>query len=183
MKCQNCKIVIDSKFGFAIRSNKCPACGKYIMDPEKMFTYTRLKNLLHDNISEKEVDIDKIVSLVIANFEIKQLFKEELKKPDEEGIIKVGEGNDVVIVEEEEEEEDPDAESKAIQKKQAKDVLQKMRDTALDGALQEKYGLGGEGLLLADEENNMHEVINRHKQEESLNAVIMGTANVRRSEP
>lgn len=181
MKCENCNVMVGAEFSHAIKNNQCPACGKGIMQQAKLASFLSLRTLL-DDIPEKGVDADKIASLIIANFEIKQLFKEELQKVDEEGIMDVDEDEDeeVEVVEEV---IDPDADFKANQKKEAKVVLRKMRDDALGGALKERYGLADDGLLLTDEDAGMHEVINKHKQDNSLSVVMMGTAPVRRSEP
>ena len=74
MKCKSCRIVIEKVFSFAIKNNQCPACGKHIMSPEKLATFTSLQELIKGNFSD--VDAEKVANLVVANFELKQLFKE-----------------------------------------------------------------------------------------------------------
>ena len=168
MECQNCKIIVDRKFEFAIRSNNCPACGKYIMTPEKLATYANLKKLLSNNI--KDIDTEAVASLIVANFELKQLFKEELQKSSEEGIIEVTENEEIII------EEDPDAEYKERQKKESKKILSKMRDEALGGALKDRYNIGdGENeILLEHDGTGMHEFVNKEKQIQSADLIASG---------
>ena len=172
MKCESCAVTISPAFSHAINNNQCPACGKQIMKQAKLASFLSLKTLLDHSIPEKGVDVDKIASLIVANFELKQIFKEDLQKSDEEGIMEVSEDDP----EEKEEEKilDPDAEYKAKQKRDAKAILQKMRDEALDGALEERYGLGEGGLLLPDEDAGIYETINKHKQDNSLSAIRTG---------
>src|SRR5690242_8766379 len=87
MKCENCEVNVGQEFAFAIKNNQCPACGKSIMMPEKLASFLSLQNLLRSNF--KELDVEKVASLVVANFNLSQIFKEELPKAKTEGIIKV----------------------------------------------------------------------------------------------
>ena len=89
MKCSNCKIDIAKKYSFAIKNNQCPACGKHIMQPEKLAAYTRLQELVKNNFSG--VDCEKLANLVVANFELKQLFKEGNLNEDTESEVVVTE--------------------------------------------------------------------------------------------
>jgi len=52
-------------------------------------SYLSLRTLLDDNFPEKNTDVDALASLIVANFELKQLFKEGLQKDTEGGIIEV----------------------------------------------------------------------------------------------
>lgn len=148
MRCQNCKIVIDAKFVYAIQKNSCPGCGKQIMDAKDLAVYGSLKSLLSSVCDEAQSD--KIASLVTANFELKQTFKGvEPEKKEQEETMQVKEEN------EEEDNDDPvalDKEDMKVQMKESKKILQKMRDEALNGALQERYGLGDSGILIGDEQ-------------------------------
>lgn len=171
MECQNCKVMVDYKFEFAIRSNNCPACGKHIMTTEKLNIYASLKKILSTNV--KDIDVDTVASLIISNFELKQVSKEEL----ENGTIEVDEDREVV-------EEDPDAEFKVEQKKRAKDILQKMRDEALAGALDDHgYEFDVGGALIGDGAG-MHEIVNKEKQINARDTVVSGSGgegSIRRS--
>ena len=176
MKCGNCKVKIGSEFTHAINNNQCPACGKSIMDKSKLTSFLSLRALLDGNIPDKDVDIDKIASLIVANFDIKQIFKDtDTDTPDNE------ESDDVVV--EEEEEEDPDAEYKKRQLKKSKEVLKKMREEALSGALEERYGMGGDSdILIPDGDVNMYEITSREKQESKRDAILSGGGAFSRGE-
>ncbi len=179
MKCQNCKIEVDHKFEFAIRSNNCPACGKHIMVPEKLTAYTSLLELLSTNV--KNIDADMIASLIVANFDIKQLFKEELQKSSEGGTIEVEE--------EETDKEEPESvmhdsvKYEKQDKKKAKDMLKKMRDEVFNDALEDKSDVdfSDEELLLSTGGATHEQRVNA-KQGNSFQALESGSASVRRSD-
>lgn len=173
MKCDNCKVTIKPEFTYAIQNNQCPACGGSIMKQAKLASYLSLRTLLENNIVAKGVDTDALASLIVANFEIKQLFKEELQKDVEEGIIEVEEETKVIASKEPD--EDPDAEYKTRQKAEAKAILQKMRDEVLEGAVKDRYGLGDEdNLLLGDEEVNMYELVDKETKAQKQNVILSG---------
>lgn len=127
MKCKSCNVKIDSSFSFAIKNNQCPACGDVIMDTARLNTFLSLRALLDSNF--KNIDTEKVANLIVANFELKQLFKEELTSEDKEGITSL-------------EDEDPDSEHKETQMAEAKVLLKKMREEALDEAEADHWGLG-----------------------------------------
>jgi len=162
MKCQNCNVAVGQQFSHAIQNNQCPACGKPIMEQVKLASYLGLKTLLHNNFPT--ADAEKIATLVVANFELKQLFKEELTD---------GVSEDIVV----EEEIDPDVladeESKVKQKAEAKDILQKMRQEALDEAEADHWGLGNANGLVSDD-GITHEDVNRMKQNQSAENIASG---------
>ena len=163
MKCENCDTNVDSKFQHAIKNNQCPACGKSIMSPESMASFGALKQLIGGTFPN--VDANKLASLVVANFEVKQRFK-DLPKSDERGNIDT-EG-DVEVVEEGEDgpapdpvfESDPDAEHKRTQMAESKKILEKLRAQALDGddMLDEAdaWGLGNANSFTDKETMEMH---------------------------
>lgn len=144
MKCQSCKIKIDSSFAHAIKMNQCPACGEAIMDHKKLGSYLSLQSLLESKLPD--VDSEKVANLIVANFEVRQLFKEEddTSSPGQ-GIIEVGdeESEESVVVEED---IDPDVasdnEHKKAQMADAKERLRRMREEALTEATAEHWGLG-----------------------------------------
>jgi len=172
MKCENCNTMINAKFSHAILNNECPACGKGIMQQAKLASFLSLRTLLDNNIVANGVDTDKLASLIVANFEIKQLFKEELQELSEKGIIDVSEDDEVTV--------DPDADFKESQKKEAKVVLQKLRDEVLSGAVEDRYGLIEDGLLISENDAGMHEIVNKQKQENSLSNTLVGGSPVHR---
>ena len=174
MKCESCNVAINSEFKHAIKNNNCPACGSGIMKQDTLSAYLSLLELLNNNISNNGINTETIASLIIANFEIKQLFKEELSKIDEEGIIEV--------------EEDPDAEYKEKQKEEVKDILklQQMRDEALDEALTERYNVvEDEGVLLSPNDNSLDglgEMLGRQDDFDNPKNISSAESKVRRSE-
>jgi len=184
MKCESCGVVIRPEFTHAINNNQCPACGKYIMQKAKLAAFLSLRTLLDSQIVVKGVDIDKLASLIVANFEVKQLFQEgpqpALQNESEEGIMEVSEEETVEV----QEEEDPDAEYKAKQQAEAKEILKKMRDEVLAGAVKDRYGFGDEDNILLDDENvNTHELVNRELQHQRQDMIKNGTGgSFRRSE-
>jgi len=163
MKCENCGASVSAEFTFAIKNNQCPACGGHIMAPERLAAYASLKELLS---TFEDVDVELVASVVIANFELKQRFKDAPKKVSqnlqEEGTIEV-------------DEEDEGVEYKKAQMKEAKEIsakLKQMRQEALDGAIADEWGLG-EANTLADKDT-MHELIQRQRRQNSQDAVVSG---------
>ena len=127
MKCNNCKVAIGQQFIFAIKMNQCPACGSQLMHTEKLASYISLQQLLKNNFSNLEVE--KITSLIIANFEIKQLFKDESPQM---------ENNTVEVIEDIESDE-------AYKKAQMEDARKQIREQEFENALKAQYGLDGSG--------------------------------------
>lgn len=185
MKCENCSVDIGSEFIFAIKNNQCPACGGILMQQSKLSSYISLKTLLENNF--KDIDVDKISALIVANFELRQLFKEELlNKQKKHSIVESKEQRKVEDDEgdvgmEVEESYDPDYEHKEQQKKEAKAILQRMRDEALSGAQDDRYGVGGdlldENMVLSDDPvTNAMLVKMEDKKRKSSDAINSGAA-------
>lgn len=172
MRCENCKANIEATYVFAIKNNQCPACGKHIMAPEKLAAYASLKELLSSSFDD--IDVDRVASLIVANFDLKQKFKEELQKSSEGGTIEVSEDD------EDFEDMDPkvaaDEADKKVQMAEAKKMsekLKRMRNEALEGAMADHWGLG-DANAFSDEET-VHEIVRRQKQEQSASAVTTGS--------
>lgn len=166
MKCEQCGADVNAEFTFAIKNNQCPACGGHIMAPERLAAYASLKELLSSTF--EDIDIERVASVVVANFELKQRFKDAPKKVSqnlsEEGTIEVVEDED-----------DPDAEYKKQQMAEAKKVsakLKELRQEALDGATADEWGLG-EANAMTDKET-MLELVQRERRRQSQEAVISG---------
>ena len=138
MKCNGCNIKVGQEFAFAIRSNQCPGCGAQLMPADKLASYMGLQQLLKNNFPNMEVE--KVTNLVIANFEIKQLFKED--------------GTQESIVTQVEEDIDSDAAYDAAYKKkqaaEAREFIEKERADVYSESVRAQYGMGDE-----DEENNI----------------------------
>lgn len=147
MKCQNCNIKVNSSFAYALRMNQCPACGKTIMEQKQLASYLSLQSLLENNFPD--IDSEKVSNLIIANFEIKQLFKEDLTSASQEDIVEFEEGDEEDTEDDEEEVVvDPDEEHKKRQMADAKERLKKLREEALNEATADHWGLGeADGLV------------------------------------
>jgi hypothetical protein len=157
------------EFIYAISVNKCPACGKCIMQKAKLAAFLGLRELLDNYISVKDVNIDKLASLIMANFEIKQLFNNNsesqvVEQPNDEENY----GQDVNV---EEESEDTDYEFKTKQLAEAKEILKKMRDEALSGAVKDRYGFGDEDSVLLDD-GDTHELMNKKLQQHRQDIIL-----------
>ena len=154
MRCGSCGVNVGAEFTFAIQNNQCPACGKKIMRQDKLVSYLSLRELLKEQIVVKGVDVDKLASSIVANFELRQIFKEaekELQNVEEEGNIEVEEETleeafSKAIGEDEEDEGDAPVmhdgvKYEKVDKEKAKAALKKMRDEAFNDALNDRYDI------------------------------------------
>ena len=69
--CQNCKIKIDAKFSFCIKSNQCPGCGKNIMDEEKSDMLSYVMKTMSDQSFSSKVDssiLNEICFFIFSEF-------------------------------------------------------------------------------------------------------------------
>ena len=186
MKCNNCDINIDSKFYFAIKNNNCPACGKYIMPPEKLASYINLQQLIKDNFSD--INSEKVATLIVANFELKQLFKES--SGNSKIASRVSDDEETIEVSEDEmTDSESDELHKANQMATAKAKLKSLREQAYKGALQKQYGMdenSEESFFDADNDINPIEFANRVESEQKLTTsqseMFSGTGGFSRSD-
>lgn len=130
MKCNNCKISIDKTFSYAIKNNLCPACGNNIMAPEKLAAFMSLQELIKENFPD--INAEKVSNLIVANFELKQLFKESS--------VEVEEPKDIEVNKEEMSDEEYDREYKAKQMEEAR-KLKAMRESVFEDALRGQFGM------------------------------------------
>lgn len=148
MKCVNCGVEVDKGFTFAIKKNECPACGKSIMPPEQLASFNSLKELL---ANVPHVDAEMVASLVVANFELKQLFKtapgknlpEVSATGNTENVVETVEEDVVEHSEENMTDEELDQIHKVKQVAEARKKLNQMKQDAYEDALREQYGMGG----------------------------------------
>ncbi len=182
MKCCMCGIEISSSFMYAIKNNVCPCCGKSIMPNDKLASFLSLKTLLEENF--KSIDVEKVSTLIIANFELKQIFKEDLKDQKKEGITNFASGvakEDTSQINVEEDAEAVIAEGgiklEPYDKKKAKDTLQKLRDEALNGAIDDRYGISMEDevIIAEDPKANAELLKQRQKQLDAQQAIDGGS--------
>jgi len=180
MKCSECGINIPKEFVHAIRSNKCPACSKNIMKAEQLVAYSGLKELLKPLMQEE--DSEKVVSLILANFELKQMFKSpaatDVEKPISQAIVKAE-----MPVETEEDIQEPVVDEEGIRlevipKNKSQAMLQQMRDNALKNALDERYGVDfgddNEVLLAEDPKANAELLKQEYKRASAQKLVSEG---------
>jgi len=188
MKCNSCKIVVEKIFSFAIKNNQCPACGKHIMAPEKLAAYTSLQELIKNNFSD--IDAGKVANLVVANFELKQLFKESAVKSEARTEAEV-----VEVSEDEASDRELDEIYKAKQIEDARAKLKRMKEEAYEGALKDQYGMGdsdedevdvpgadgffGEDMAPVEAANRM---VQTQKQEVSQGKMLSGSGGFSRSD-
>jgi hypothetical protein len=192
MKCNNCKVAIEKTFSFAIKNNQCPACGRHIMPPKKLAAYISLKELIVSNFPN--TDAEKVANLVVANFELKQLFKESSVDETNEVVLAEKETETVEVSEEEMTDKEYDELYKKKQIEEAR-KLKKMKEDAYEDALRNQYGMGGgdedsdvpnsDGFF-GDENLSPLEMANRMKQnqklEESQTGMLSGAGGFSRSD-
>jgi hypothetical protein len=177
MKCESCGMQISSEFAFAINNNQCPACGKQLMQAMKLASYVSLCELLKENIGYAESENQKIANLIIANFELKQIFKEEIKNTQlksvkESAAIEVEEEQNVVI-------DENGIRYETFDKEKSQDLLQKMRDEALESVLNDRNDLDliNETALAEDPIANAQLIKQEQKRIAAQEAVIGGLGN------
>jgi hypothetical protein len=180
MKCESCNIVVGSEFSFAIKSNQCPACGKSIMQTARLASYLSLKTLLENNFPN--IDIERVTNLIVANFELKQAFKENSVEP--------AASKAPVVKNEQSEAEEAGprvaVDSDGIKYEKLDDLnrnkLKKMRDEALKDALSsaEEIDFSEEVLLSEDPIANAELLKQRDKQIKASNSLSSGQGMFRR---
>lgn len=129
MKCSSCDVSIDPKFKAAIKKNECPACSGSILPPEKLAAMNSLKELLDKNIVVKGVNTDALVSLIVANFDLRQLYREE--KVD--GLESKSDNEDIT--------EEPEKAKKTASKSDSGDDLATLREEIYKDAERAQFGL------------------------------------------
>lgn len=186
MQCKNCKVNISSEFTFAIKNNNCPACGKAIMAQENLVAFLSLQELLKLNL--KNVDVDKIASLIVANFDVKQRFIVEASADEPESMVVVEDFQTQVS----------DLEQKKLQRLRDEALSEAKFNSALDDALTDgeveedtrvtlKKQASYNEILQADEDINFHDadavldkVIGKRQQRSTQNIINGGPGAFRR---
>jgi len=191
MNCSNCGVEISKEFIFAFSSNQCPACGKSIMNPDQSVAYLYLRELLKTALTEE--DMEKISTLIMANFDLKKISipgafapAYVAPTPDQDGpgtntpsepeknmepINVTEEVQESVITED-------GVKLEVLDKKKTQDVLQRMRDEALAGAIDERYGveLEDEDVLLSEDPKANAELLKkRQKQIDARRTISSGS--------
>ena len=199
MRCSNCGVEVGKEFVFAIKNNTCPACGKCIMKSDQMGAYLSLCELLKSLMQEAMVE--KVATLIMANFELKQTFKipQSNITIDPGGMGQGGAGCYVDKVSEQlmplgvtppvpsssepmvVQEEPVIAEGiklEVIDKKKSQALIQQLRDEALSGALGDRYGVEvgeeDEVLLAEDPRANAALIVREQKRANAQRLVADG---------
>lgn len=187
MKCGSCSIDIDEKFKFAITENRCPACGKSIMDSIQLASYISLLELFINNFGEEIKALPRdIARLVVANFELKQIFQQQ-KLPSSENSGTIETESEVIEGEDDSEPvfDDDGIRYEKIDKQKAKGMLQKMRDEALNEALNDRgdVDFSDDELLLLSDGSARQEQVLEAKRNNSRQKIQSGAgASFSRSE-
>ena len=170
MRCENCSTNISQEFKYALTQNICPACGKIIMGADKLASFLSLQELLKNNF--KDLEAEKIASLIVSNFDLKQIFREELPKE---------------VVAKKTEENEADETHKKKQIKEAKKILKEMRDKALgeedsaglrdevlNEAIADQWGLGNANGLIGPEDIRIE--ADREKKRLAQENIVTGSS-------
>lgn len=142
--CQNCKELVDIKFKYAIEHNICPVCGGKILGGSDLSSYFTLKKLLEHNGFE---DTSELAMIIVSHFELSQKDKTKNdsapKKKSKSVKQKNTEQDDDDVSEEivTGSEEEDDEEFKKKQMKEAKEILNKIREQEYDNALRRDFGM------------------------------------------
>jgi hypothetical protein len=179
MKCNSCGIEVSSDFSYAIKINKCPACGQDILSAKDSILNllghlfdnegaVKIACLIMDNFSFEISCVDNNTKLTVLERKMKNAVKE--KENENEGPVVTEDGIRL----------------EKFDKNASKDILQKMRDEVLNNAVEDRYGIGmGDGgIVLADPQGRAEASI-AIKQEKARMAVLEGSGGkfaFRRSE-
>lgn len=190
MKCEVCKTNVDDKFEYAIKSNQCPACGKNIMSPERLAVLVSLKSLLNGVLN---TDAEKVANLIIANFDLKQKFKElpvgENIRPSEAPMPKaeVGSIENIEVSEDDGVNKEDIEFDETFKQRQMAEARKKIREEAYDSALRSQYGMeDSDSDFFTDENEDPVARADRLKQEykrsTSKDKMLTGGGSFSRSE-
>jgi hypothetical protein len=166
MKCINCGIEVSKEFKAALTANKCPGCGKRIIESGNLSAFVPLCELLAGFKSMRteggglyEDDIEALATLIISTFNVAIKGGKTQPEPEVEG-------------------EDPDAAYKARQMAEGKKTLKQLRDDAYNDALRGQFGM--ESVEKVDKVA-VGEMMLEEKRQASLNKMLNGEGSVKRS--
>ena len=143
MKCFNCKIEIPQAFGFALSQNKCPACGKEILDEETRALKSDMINYIGNSITLKPETLDKLSMMLISRYEIQGISSGPIDQQVANTRMQMIQeaGQDVEV----QEEYDTEEEIRKLKAKREKEIenkeLDELKGEALKEALAAKYDL------------------------------------------
>ncbi|MFA5024038.1 MAG: hypothetical protein WC523_03740 [Patescibacteria group bacterium] len=178
MKCVNCGIEVSKEFMFALKANQCPGCGKAIMRSDQMGAYLSLCELLKSVL--QDADVEKISALIVANFELKQSFKVpentveaktqtpvsvSVSAPDVSTQLPKNIPENKVVAESIMTEDGIRLEPRNDDNARA--IMQKLRDEALKGAIDERYDIEVEdetNIVISDDPKTNAELLKQRQK-------------------
>lgn len=174
MKCGSCSIEISKEFKVAIAKNTCPACGNAILASGNLAAFIPLCELLVAHLGH-QLGVDEhgeaLASEIFKNFNV-SLKSSSATQQDKHvnNTIEIAEDDGQTVAVDED-----GIKYEKIDKKKAQDIIQKMRDEALSGALADNgMELSDELLLTDDPVANAELMKQRQKQVQATNAVANG---------
>lgn len=80
MNCASCGTQVPSAFGYALRKNECPACGKAIMDEESMAIVEELRDFILQTVKVREETADALAMALMVSYSISRHTDQPLSK-------------------------------------------------------------------------------------------------------
>jgi hypothetical protein len=183
MQCESCRVIINPEFKAAIKNNSCPACGEQIMHEERLAVYLSLRTFFSDALGRREIDVEALTVNLMANFEVKQIFQiGSLPKSEKKCIMK----NETESSEEDEPSgpvfDEDGIRYEKVDKDKAQEMLRKMRDDALEEALNDRDidFTDEEMVMLRDPEARQEQVL-QAKQNNARQKMSTGSGGFTRS--
>lgn len=140
MKCFNCKIEIPQTFGFALSQNRCPACGKEILDEETRALKADIVEYVGGTITLRPETLEKLAMMLISRYDIQGILGGKISIEEIEPVFQGNKVNDkekIVY--------DTDEEIRKLKEKRNKEIenkeLDELKDEALKEALKDRYNL------------------------------------------
>jgi len=92
MNCASCGTQVPASFGYALRKNECPACGKAIMDEESMAIVEELRGFILQTVKVREETADTLAMALVVSYSISRPDDSPMRKrsaPQSKGIAQV----------------------------------------------------------------------------------------------
>lgn len=180
MKCGSCNIEISKEFKVAIAKNICPACGNAILPSGNLAAFVPLCDLLLSQLpaimdsratpSGDAEAAEKMATLIITNFNVSAKSASG-SKPEKQSTIEVSEEDDgpsVAI-------DENGIKYEKFDKKKSQDLIQKMRDEALNGALEDRgIEFSDDEVLLTDDPISNAELLKQHQKQVQAQQAVQG---------
>lgn len=157
MKCFSCNIEIPHTFTFALSENKCPGCGKEILDEETRALKSDIVKFVGSSINLKMDTLEKLAMMLISRYDIQGI---PISQINIENTIKPIQESPYIEIEEELDEKEQailntDEEIRKLQAQRNKEMqvkeLDNLKGEALKEAMRDKYNINFSG----DEEDKL----------------------------